>query len=257
VFVTSADAKASVRPTHTGGMLRTVPPPWPNSLIGTDLAALNWEDTPQQRNYARLEHCPARVGGIMNRVMSLGAAALMTAGAAAACSSATTTVGNSAATGTASATRISGVETITGAVTGAAAVTTNAVIPLTWRGPVNTTSTFSTAGSAPTKGQQHTFTTAAGNFTVTVSAKTTNVGKLLSANTCQFEFVTTVPYTLDGSASTGKFAGATGSGAVVVTFRAYLPKLSNGTCNESSNVKPLTQGAVASFKGGGPLTIRG
>jgi hypothetical protein len=191
----------------------------------------------------------------MNKVMSLGAAALISAGAAA-CSSSTTTVGNSAATGSASAAPMSGIETITGAVTGAAVFASTTSIPITWRGPVNTTSTFSTGGSPPTKGQQHTFTTMAGKFTVTVIAAPTNVQKLLSASTCQIEFATTVPYKVDGAASTGSFAGATGSGAIVVSFRAYLPKLSNGKCNLSNNVQPLTNGAVATVKGGGPLTVK-
>lgn len=190
----------------------------------------------------------------MKIVIPLGAAALMTAGAAA-CSSATSTVSNSAATGSASA-ATSGTETITGQVTGAAALANNTSIPLTWRGPVNTTGTFSTGSNAPAKGQHHTFGTGAGNFTVVVSAAPSNVQKLLSATSCQVEFVTTVPYTADGAASTGKFAGATGSGAVVVSFRASLPKLANGKCNLSNNAQPLTQGALATVKGGGPLTIK-
>lgn len=191
----------------------------------------------------------------MIKVMSLGAAALITAGSAA-CSSASSTVSNSAATGKASAAPMSGTETITGKVTGAAAVANTTSIPLTWRGPVNTTSTFSASGNGPTKGQRHTFTTAAGNFTVIVSAVPSNVQKLLSANLCQFESVTTVPYKVDGAASTGKFAGATGNGIVVVSFRASLPKLSDGKCDESNSAQPLAKGAVATFKGGGPLTIK-
>ncbi len=121
---------------------------------------------------------------------------------------------------------------------------------------MNTTSTFSADGNAPAKGQHHTFTTMAGNFTVIVSAAPSNVQKLLPGGSCQVEFGTTVPYKVDGTVSTGKFAGATGSGMVAVSFRAYLPKLSNGKCNESNNAQPLAKGAVATFKGGGPLTIK-
>ena len=132
----------------------------------------------------------------------------------------------------------------------------NVTIPLKWTGPAITTSTFSTGGSPPKKGQHHTFKTAAGNFTVAVSGTVTNTQKLLSASSCQFEFATTVPYTVDGAASTGKFAGSTGSGAVTVTFHAYLPKLANGKCNESNNAQPLTKGAIAAAKGTGPLTVK-
>jgi hypothetical protein len=152
---------------------------------------------------------------------------------------------------------MSGTETATGQVTGAPAVANNTTIPLTWTGPVTTTSTFSTGGgNGPTKGQHHTFKTAAGNFTVVVSATPTNTQKLLSASSCQFEYVTTVPYTVDGAASTGKFAGSTGSGVVTVTFQAYLPKLASGKCNESNNAQPLSKGAVAAFKGRGLLTLK-
>ena len=151
---------------------------------------------------------------------------------------------------------MSGIETAAGEVTGAAAVASNTSIPVTWTGPVVTTGTFSTGGNAPAKGQHHTFKTAAGNLTVAVSATPANTQKVLSASSCQFEYVTTVPYRVDGAASTGKFAGSTGSGVVAVTFRAYLPKLASGKCNESNNAQPLTNGAIAAFKGSGPLTIK-
>jgi hypothetical protein len=41
-----------------------------------------------------------------------------------------------------------------------------------------------------------------------------------------------------------------------VSFRADLPKLASGKCNESNNAQPLTTGAIAVFKGTGPLTIK-
>jgi hypothetical protein len=191
----------------------------------------------------------------MKKLTSLGAAALLAA-AVAGCSSSTTITKNSAATAKATPTAMSGIETFAGQVTGAAALANNLTIPLKWTGPVITTSTFSTGGSPPKKGEHHTFKTAAGNFTVAVSGTVTNTQKLLSASSCQFEFATTVPYTVDGAASTGKFAGSTGSGVVTVTFHAYLPKLASGKCNESNNAQPLTKGALAVAKGTGPLTVK-
>lgn len=191
----------------------------------------------------------------MKTVVSLSAAALLTAGIAA-CSSSTTTASNSAASTKASATSMSGIERATGKVTGAAALADNATIPLTWTGPVNTTGSFSTGTAAPAKGQHHTFTTAAGNLAVVVSAAPKMVNKLLSSSTCLFENVTTVPYTVQGSASTGKFAGSTGSGAVTVSFTAFVPKLSDGKCNLSNNAQPLTKGAAAVFASAGPLTVK-
>jgi hypothetical protein len=189
----------------------------------------------------------------MRKLTWLGAAALL-AVAAAGCSSTTTTTNNSG--GTATPTTVSGIETFTGQVTGAAALASNASIPLTWTGPVSTTSTFSTGGSAPKKGQNYTFQTAAGNFTVLVSGTVTNTQKLLSATTCQFRFAVTVPYTVNGAASTGKFAGATGSGAVTVTIEAFLPKLASGKCDLSGTAQPATRGAIAAARGSGPLTIK-
>jgi hypothetical protein len=51
-------------------------------------------------------------------------------------------------------------------------------------------------------------------------------------------------------------AGSAGSGVVAVSFRAYLPKLASGKCNESNNAQPLTTGAIALFTGTGPLTVK-
>jgi len=121
---------------------------------------------------------------------------------------------------------------------------------------VATTGTFSTGGGSPAKGQHHVFKTAAGDFAVVVSATPSNTQKLLSGSSCEFEYATSVPYRVDAAASTGKFAGAAGSGVVTVTFRAYLPKLADGKCNMSNNAVPLTQGAVASFRSSGPLTVK-
>jgi hypothetical protein len=186
---------------------------------------------------------------------SLGAAALLARGLAA-CSSPATSTANSSTTTKASAASMSGIETASGEVTGAAALTNNLSIPVTWTGPVVTTGTFTTGGSGPAKGQHHTFKTAAGNLAVVVSATPTNVQKVLSASSCQLEYVTTVPYRVDGAASTGKFAGATGTGVVAVSFRAYLPKLASGKCNESNSAQPLATGAIALFKDTGPLTLK-
>jgi hypothetical protein len=190
----------------------------------------------------------------MKTVISLSAAALLAAGVAA-CSSSTTTTQNSAATAKASPTSMSGIERFTGKVTGAPALANNLTIPLTYTGPVHTTGSFATGTPSPVKGQHHTFATAAGNFTVIISATPKIVQKVL-AGTCLLEFVTTVQYTVDGTASTGKFAGSTGSGVVTVSFSAVLPKLANGKCNESNSAQPSAKGAIGLFNGIGPLTVK-
>ena len=193
----------------------------------------------------------------MKTVISLCAAALLAAGiAACSSSSSTTTTNNSAATAKASPTSMSGIEKFTGKLTGASAIANNATIPLTYTGPVNTTGSFDTGSPPPAKGQNHTFATGAGNFTVTVTGAPKQVQKMLSARSCLFEAVTTVPYKADGATSTGKFAGATGSGVVTVSFTAVLPKLADGKCDTSNSAQPLAKGAVALFAASGPLTVK-
>jgi hypothetical protein len=151
---------------------------------------------------------------------------------------------------------MSGIERFAGKLTGAAALANNVTIPLTWTGPVNTTGSFNPGGAPPAKGQHHTFATGAGNFNVVVSAAPKEVQKALSSSSCLFEVVTTVPYKVDGAASTGKFAGSTGSGVVTVSFTATLPKLADGKCNTSNNAQPQAKGAAAVVAAGGPLTVK-
>jgi hypothetical protein len=81
-------------------------------------------------------------------------------------------------------------------------------------------------------------------------------GGLKSATTCKFAFTTTVPLTVDGARSTGKFAGATGTGRAVVVFSGNLPKLSNGKCDESRNAQPSAKTAAGAFTATIRMTVR-
>jgi hypothetical protein len=189
------------------------------------------------------------------KLLLVAAAGALLTGAAACGSSSSGSSSSSAPKASASATSISGTESFSGSQTGKAAVASNAAISLTYTGPVQTTGTFNGGGNGPTKGQHYTFKTAAGNFAVVVAAKPVMV-QHFSASTCYFSQTITVPYTVDGAAGTGKFAGATGSGKVVVTFAAYGPKLASGKCNPSNNAQPLAKGAHDSFLGSGPLTVK-
>lgn len=58
--------------------------------------------------------------------------------------------------------------------------------------------------------------------------------KLLSTTTCMFEVTVHRTFNVVGDKSTGTFKGATGSGAVTLVMTADLPKLTNGTCDEST-----------------------
>jgi hypothetical protein len=150
----------------------------------------------------------------------------------------------------------SGTETIKGSLTGAAAAAGNhPVVTLTFRGPVNTTAPLP-LGFLPGQGQDLTIKTAVGNLVIAGSKGVVDSRALLSASTCRFEFGTATTYTVVGSKSTGKFAGATGSGKAALTLLANLPKLSDGRCNESTNATPETSTAVATFAAAGPLTVK-
>ena len=148
----------------------------------------------------------------------------------------------------------SGTETISGTLKGEAAMSANPVFHLTFSGPVNTTATFP-LGTAPRKGQTHTFKTAAGNFVIVTGTSSTSQ-RLVSTSTCRFEFSTAVPYTVSGGQSTGQFAGATGSGRALVGFVGDLPKLSDGRCNTGSTAVPKVSTVVSTFKAAGPLTLK-
>jgi|HubBroStandDraft_6_1064221.scaffolds.fasta_scaffold612959_2 hypothetical protein len=146
-------------------------------------------------------------------------------------------------------------ETIKGTLTGAEAMASSPVFHLTLSGPVSATSTTALGGS-PRKGAAHTFKTGSGDLTVTLDSSGTSGGGLKSATTCKFAFTTTVPLTVDGARSTGKFAGATGTGRAVVVFSGNLPKLSNGKCDESRNAQPSAKTAAGAFTATIRMTVR-
>lgn len=169
--------------------------------------------------------------------------AALTLGTVAACSS--------------SASTTTGTETMTGTVTGAAAVTGNngPTVPLTLRGPVATTSAFTPPGSGTHS--VVTFRTPDGNLVVSADAPDANQNPVPNAATCLMKQTIHATYTVDGAKSTGKFAGATGSGKVVFYFSATAPKLAaDGKCDTSENAQPLAKGAVVTFTASGPLTVK-
>jgi hypothetical protein len=170
--------------------------------------------------------------------MAGGTAALLLAGAPALASSHATS-------------KITGPESAYGVVHGKPATANNPTIPVVWRGLVNANGVFSTGGAGPPKkGQHHTFTTSAGNLTVVVTAKPTS-SQTFSSRTCHFTFTTDVVFAALGSKSTGKFARASGPGAVEVYGAGFVPRLKSGPnkgkCNTSPNAPELAKGAVASF----------
>jgi hypothetical protein len=180
----------------------------------------------------------------MNRAAPAAVLGALVLALAAGCSSTTTTT---AKTGT---------ETLTGKVTGAAAVASSTTIPLKLAGVVNTTSSITLNSSKSTTGV---FKTPAGNLVVT-HTNSNGTGSIVNAAKCEFRQVIAVTYTVIGSKSTGKFAGASGHGKATVIFEGDGPKYTSGSkkgqCNQSNNAQPIPAGAFSTFTGAGPLTIK-
>jgi hypothetical protein len=175
-----------------------------------------------------------------------------------------------AAGSTAASGSSSGTETLTGVVSGAAAanlLNSNSNAPLkftslVFSGPVDTSISNVGLGGGNSKTATHTFVTPAGNFTVARTAKSggqsqpTVTGQ--SGNTCHFTLNGgTGIYKVVGSKSTGKFAGATGSGTYALTIVASAD-LTEGktTCSGNNTGNVVATGASITFKASGPLTLK-
>ncbi len=145
---------------------------------------------------------------------------------------------------------ITGPESAYGVIYGKRATANIPTIPLTWHGLVNTHGVFSGGGHAPKKGQEHKFTTSAGNLTVAITASPAS-SQTFNVKTCYFSATTYVVFTTVGSQSTGKFAGTSGPGAVRAYFAGYMPRYKSGPkkgqCNTSPNAPELAKGAVVSL----------
>jgi hypothetical protein len=174
----------------------------------------------------------------------------------AACSSSGSSTARATAAANASAPG-PGTETISGTLTGSAAASDILVFHLRLTGPVSTTGTITLIGSeAPEAGDSYTFNTAAGDLTVTLPSAGASTGGLKSAKTCLYALTRAVRFTVDSADSTGKFAGATGTGATVIVFSGDDPKFSNGTCNTSRYALPSAKTAVATFTATIKLTVK-
>jgi hypothetical protein len=163
---------------------------------------------------------------------------------------------------------VSGTETLTGVVGGAAAAKSlnNNVPPrfpsLVFAGPVKTSMTNVSLGNNKSLTTNRTFVTPAGNFTVTRTVKSRGqqqpsvTGK--SGSTCYFRLNGgSGSYAVDGSHSTGKFAGATGSGTYSITLVATANLLPGKTTCSGNNAGNVTaKGTAVTFKASGPLTVK-
>jgi hypothetical protein len=184
----------------------------------------------------------------MKNLAALTAVLALAAGLAACTSSGSNTA-------TATATPMSGTETVSGKLTGSASMSDIPVFHVRLTGPVGTTATISLS-TLPEKGTSYTLKTPVGNLVVILDSAGTSTGGLKSVKTCLYATTTTVPFAVDGTSSTGKFAGATGTGTAVFMFSGDDPKFSDGTCNVSANVPASAKTAVATFAATIKLTVR-
>jgi hypothetical protein len=184
----------------------------------------------------------------MTNLAALTAVLALAAGLAACTSSGTSTA-------TATATPVSGTETLSGKLTGSASMSDIPVFHLRLTGPVGTTATISLS-AVPEKGTSYTLKAPVGNLVVILDSAGTSTGGLKSVKTCLYATTTTVPFTVDGASSTGKFAGATGAGTAVFMRSGEDPKFGDGTCNVSVDVLASAKTAVATFAATIKLTVR-
>ena len=192
------------------------------------------------------------------------AGAIALAAAVGACSSS-----GRSTSATATATPRSGTETITATLTGAPAAsyfnsggaTPPSFPSVVFAGVVNTTITGPvTLGGATGKTVTHTFVTPAGNLTIRRTEKTrhnqlTPAGR--SGSTCYFTASSTGVYTVVGSQSTGRFAGATGNGTYVTTVVVgadLQPGRTTCSVNNAGNV--IAKGTSITYRASGPLTVK-
>jgi len=151
---------------------------------------------------------------------------------------------------------VTGPEVIAGTVHGNAALAKAPTIPLAWYGLVSTHSTINLGGKGPHKGNVKTFPSPAGNLTLMVTSTPTS-SNAFNPSTCRFSFTQEIVVTVVGSKSTGAFYGASGPGAVQVSFAATAPRFTSGPSKGKCNPKgrPIAKGASATFLASLVLTL--
>jgi hypothetical protein len=182
----------------------------------------------------------------VKKLAAVPAAAILLA-ALAACSSSSSGPAAAKATARATASPEAAAEVIYGKATGKAAMANPPSFQLAFTGPVTASGSISLGGGNPVKGQSRTIVTTAGDLTVTLASAGTGASTSDNSPPCPVRYVTTVPLSVNGAKSTGKFAGAAGLGQAVVVMAGDLPLLKDGTCNQGNGVNPLAATAVSTF----------
>ena len=135
-----------------------------------------------------------------------------------------------------------GTQTVTGQISRAAAadlINSDIQAPLTFlslvfAGPITTSATNASIGGDTSSSPSQTIVTSAGNFTVTLTIRSRGQNQRSWTGehngNCTFrQDAQTGNYIVDGSQSTGKFAGAIGNGSYAITILGAAPLLPGKT----------------------------
>lgn len=176
-------------------------------------------------------------------------------GAAVAASATVVLVAGAPALAASSSKPVTGPEVVFGAVKGKAATVNAPTIPLSLTGVVGATSVIHLGNG---KGKHKALHTTAGILAVTLTGKPQTKSHA-NPKSCRERFNQYLTLTVDGARSTGKFAGASGPGAVKVHFAGFGPRYHSGPkkgqCNFKSN-RVRNKGARASFLLSSVLTVK-
>jgi hypothetical protein len=157
-------------------------------------------------------------------------------------------------------------QTVTGSISGAAAsdlINSNSQGPFTFpslvfTGPVTTSAANETISTSTAQ----TIQTLAGNFAVSLrlrnQPRTQRTWTGEHGGMCTFtQDARTGNYVVEGSQSTGKFAGATGNGSYAITIRGAAPLLAaKTTCSTPNTGDVVPQGASINLRAVGPLALK-
>jgi hypothetical protein len=149
-----------------------------------------------------------------------------------------------------------GPEVIFGQLHGKAALVNAPLVPVKFRGVVNT---HGVVNLGPSTSKNHTIPTPLGKYAVHLTSEHSRMS--VNKATCRVRSVETDTYVVRGGKSTGVFAGASGHGTVHIKFALTVSRHTSGKhigqCNTGSTGHPVhPKTAVVTFLAVSTLTVR-
>jgi hypothetical protein len=150
-----------------------------------------------------------------------------------------------------------GPEVIYGQLHGKAALANAPLVPVKFRGVVNTHGVVNLGG--PGSAKNHKIPTPVGKYAIRLTSEHSSMS--LNKRTCRVRYKETDTYVVRGAKSTGVFAGASGHGTVrlkfALTVSRYTSGKHTGQCNTSNSGHPVhPKTAVVTFLAVSTLTVR-